>query len=256
MEVQRWQNMNSDRRVVIPQVTELPIQAKEAINVLRGNIQMSGYDLKTIAITSALAHEGKSSIAFRLARSLANLGKRTVYLDCDIRNSMTIDRYDIQVKTTGLSEFLCGREQLLNIIYKTDNQWLDMIFAGAKAPNPSELISGAIFGQMMAWLRENYDYVIVDTPPVNPVIDGVLIAKQCDGTILVIENGLTERSQAVHAKQQLEYAGVKILGAVFNKAGMKQGRYGYDYGYGYGYGMEKEEKKSAKKQRRPRTKKG
>ena len=76
-----------ETRKVVPEADQLPFQAKEAINVLRGNIQLSGFDLKVIAVTSALAHEGKSSIAFRLAKSMAGLKKRTVYLDCDIQNA-------------------------------------------------------------------------------------------------------------------------------------------------------------------------
>ena len=99
---QQW-NLGGVGRRVTPNIPELPFQVREAINVLRGNIQLSGFDLKTIAITSALAHEGKSSISFRLAKSLAYLGKRTLYLDCDIRNSTTLFRYDIQQKVEGLS---------------------------------------------------------------------------------------------------------------------------------------------------------
>lgn len=215
------------RKKVTPQISEIPFQAKEAINVLRGNIQLSGYDLKVIAITSALAHEGKSSIAFRLAKSLAGLKKRTLYLDCDIRNSMTISRYNIQQKTIGLTEFLCGSAWLNEIIYETDDRWLDMIFTGAIAPNPSELVSGPLFEQLITLMRDNYDYVIVDTPPVNAVIDGTLVAKRCDGTILVVESGITERKQSVRAKKQLEYADIKVLGAVLNKVGTKKDGYGY-----------------------------
>ena len=238
----RWQQKFAAKSVT-PQIEPLPFAAREAINVLRGNIQLSGYDLKTIAVTSALAHEGKSSISFRLAKSLASLKKRTLYLDCDIRNSTTLSRYQITEKTEGLSEFLCGNVPLLEIIYKTDDPYMDMIFTGSVAPNPSELISGPMFGQMLSYVRGEYDYVILDTPPINPVIDGALITKQCDGTILVVESGLTERAQAVKAKKQLEYAGVKILGAVLNKVGTRRSGYGYGYGYGkrygYGYGDEK-----------------
>ena len=92
-----------------------------------------------------------------------------------------------------------------------------------------------MFRKMMEYVRANYDYVIVDTPPVNPVIDGTLIAKQCDGTILVVESGLTEREQVVRAKRQLDYAGVKLLGSVLNKVGTPKSGYGYGYGYGYGH---------------------
>lgn len=246
-----WQQRTSApyARKVTPKIEPLPFQAREAINVLRGNIQLSGYNLKTVAVTSALAHEGKSSTAFRLAKSLASMDKKTVFLDCDIRNSTTLSRYHIQQKTVGLSEYLCGRIHLADIIYQTDDAYLDLVFTGAIAPNPSELISGPMFEKLLAHLRDTYDYVIVDTPPINPVIDGTLIAKQCDGTILVVECGTTEREQAVRAKRQLEYANIKILGVVMNKVGA-HGGYGYGYGYGYGhkygYGYGEDKKKSSK----------
>ena len=251
----KWKMEIPETRKVIPQAESLPFQAKEAINVLRGNIQLSGFDLKVIAVTSALAHEGKSSIAFRLAKSMAGLKKKTVYLDCDIRNSLTMTRYNIQDNVQGLTEFLCGRTPMNEIIYRTDDRFLDMVFTGAVAPNPSELVSGKLFSLLLDELKKRYDYVIVDTPPVNPVIDGALIAKRCDGTVLVIESGITERAQVVRAKKQLEYAGIKILGVILNKVGMSQKGYGYGYGYGYGgygygygYGEKKEKQGSRKKQ--------
>lgn len=242
------------RKRAVPQYAPLPFQAREAINVLRGNIQLSGYDLKVISITSALANEGKSSIAFHLAKSLAGLNKKVVYLDCDIRNSITMIRYQIQGNIVGLSEFLCGRVHLNDIIYQTDDQWMDMIFTGAVAPNPSELVSGPLFKELLNQLRGMYEYVIVDAPPVNPVIDGALISRECDGTILVVSSGITERAQVIRAKRQLEFAGIKVLGAVLNKVGMKRGGYGYGYGYDYGYGYgeqrEKQKKKEAAKQKK------
>ena len=248
MEQQRWGDILQENRQVIPQMEELPFQAREAINVLRGNIQLSGFDLKVIAVTSASPNEGKSSIAFRLAKSLAALGTRTIYLDCDIRNSEVIRRYHIEQNVSGLSEFLCGRVSMNDVIYHTDDPYMDMIFTGAVAPNPSELLSGPLFVQLLDELKKNYEYVIVDTPPVNPVIDGALIAKKCDGTVLVVECGRTEKIQAMRAKRQLEYAGVRILGVVLNKVGLT--KKGYGYGYGYGYGEKREEKEVRRKSTR------
>ena len=220
---------------------EIPYQILEAINVLRGNIQLSGYKLKVIAVTSASIHEGKSTISFQLARSLAILQKTTLYIDCDIRNSMFKTRYNVVEATQGLSEFLAGNVGIHDIIYKIENEpYLDIIFAGAVAPNPSELLSSEIFEQMIKLAKKQYDYLIIDTPPVNAVIDGVLVAKHCDGTVLVVESEVTERAQAIRAQRKLEYAGVKILGAVLNKAGKGQKR----YDYGYSYGKKKDKKKN------------
>lgn len=243
MEQQNYRRELPGGRQVIPTIKELPFPAKEALNVLRGNIQLSGFDLKVIAVTSALANEGKSTIAFRLAKSFSALKKRTLYLDCDIRNSSIMSRYSIQEEVKGLSEFLCGEAVMNEIVYRTDDRYMDMIFTGAVAPNPSELVSSKLFTLLLEEMRKRYDYIIVDTPPVNPVIDGALIAKKCDGTVLVIENGVTERAQALHAKRQLEYGGIKLLGAVLNRVGGEKKGYGYGYSYGYGYGKEANEKK-------------
>ena len=225
---------NPVRNTVTLDVPEVPFQVNEAINTLRGNIQMSGYNIKTVSITSALKHEGKSSLSFRLARSFAALGKRTLYIDADIRNSHTARRYSIHQKVLGLTEYLCGWAGPESLITGTNDPWLDIIFTGSTAPNPSELFSGELFQQTMLSLRDMYDYIVVDTPPVNAVIDGILISKLCDGTVMVVESGVTERVQARRAKQQLDYAGVKLLGVVLNKIGTRRSGYGYGYGYGYG----------------------
>lgn len=124
--------------VIHPHVSDVSFRVNEAINVLRGNIQLSGSNIKTIAVTSSVANEGKSSIAFRLAKSMAGLEKRILFIDCDIRNSTIQNRYDIVGEKKGLSEYLCGNISKEKIIYRTDDKYLDMIFTGAVAPNPSE----------------------------------------------------------------------------------------------------------------------
>ena len=244
--------MGQQKEVIKPVLSKVPFAVNEAINVLRGNVQLSGNNIRAVAVTSSLAREGKSSMAFRLAKSMASLEKRVLYLDGDIRNSTTQIRYEIMGDKVGLSEYLCGEASKEKIIYHTDDQWLDMIFTGAKAPNPSALVSGPLFQELMQFLKSIYDYVIVDTPPLNLVIDGLLIAKQCDGTVLVVESGITERAQAEKARRQMEYAGINILGAVVNKVRMNERRYGYGYGYGYGnygygYGYGYGEKESGQK---------
>ena len=154
-----------------------------------------------------------------------------------MRNSKTKKRYHIVEKTEGLSEYLCGQFSAEDIIYPTDDPYFDIIFSGKYAPNPSELISGELFGDLIEALKEQYDYVIVDTPPANLVIDGVLAAKQCDVTILVVESGYTDRREAMRLKAVLENAGIKIMGVVLNKMVLSKKHYGYGkYGYRkYGY---------------------
>lgn len=228
--------MSTNNKIVHPKMKKKSFKMREAINSLRGNIQMAGYNVKVIAVTSADAGEGKSRISFELASSLADLNKKALYLDCDIRKSITKERYGIVQKTEGLSEYLCGQASKEDIIYKTDKQHMDIIFAGKRAPNPSELLSEELFKKLISDLRTEYDYVIVDTPPANLVIDAQLIARYCDTVLLVVRSNVTDRRAAIKVKNHFESMGIKIMGVVVNRIANKPG-YGYGkYGYRkYGY---------------------
>lgn len=233
-------------RTIKIQTEELGFQTNEAIKMLRANIQFSGYGMKAIAMTSCHANEGKSFVSFELAKSLAELGERTLYLDCDIRNSLAQARLGVTEKLPGLSDFLVGKAQIGDILCKTDVPHLHMIFAGSLSPNPAELLSEDLFERLCDALKKNYDYIIMDAAPLGLVIDAAIIAKQCDGTIMVIKAGDTDRKQAQQVKARLEAANVRILGVVLNEAGGGHSGYGYG-GYGeYGYG----EKASGKKKKR------
>lgn len=214
----------------------LDFEFLESINMLRGSIQMAGYHYKVISLTSALPNEGKSFIAFQLAQSMAAIGKKTVFVDCDIRNSKIKAKYDIQQSTTGLSEYLCGLVSESDVVYPTITENLYIVFAGRSAPNPSELLSGDIFGTLIDNLKASFDYIILDTPPVNIVVDSLMISVKADTTILVVKSCITEKKAAIHAKTVLNNSGVKILGTVLNLFDAKKNGYG-SYGYGkYGYG--------------------
>lgn len=231
------------------QPVELSFQTNEALKMLRANIQFSGYGLKAIAITSCQANEGKSFISFELARSLAELGERTLYLDCDIRNSVAQARLGVTEKLPGLSDFLVGKAQIGDILCRTNLPHLHMIFAGSISPNPAELLSEELFERLCEALKKNYDYIIMDAAPLGLVIDAAIIAKQCDGSIIVIKSGNTDRKLAQLVKGRLEAADTRILGVVLNESSGGHGGYGYGgYGYGeYGYGEKKASGKKAKK---------
>lgn len=230
---------------------QLSFQASESIKMLRANIQFSGYGLRAISLTSCNANEGKSFVSFELAKSLAELGKRTLFLDCDIRNSRMQTRLGVRSGTPGLTDFLVGKAQIGDILCKASNvPHLHMIFAGSVSPNPSELLSSSLFGNLCDALKKNYDYIIMDTAPLGAVIDAAVIGKQCDGTVLVIEAAGTDRKQAQRVKGRLEAAGIRILGVVLNKAGAGGSAYDYKkYGYGYGdyYGYGEKESRKEKK---------
>ena len=161
----------------------------EAIKTLRANIQFCGNNIKTIMFTSALPDEGKSDISFSLAQSLAQIGKRTIVIDADIRKSVLVTRYNAGKDINGLSQYLSGHKDLLNVIYGTNLPYLDVIFAGPYSPNPAELLEEQLFSELIRTLREAYDYLIIDTPPMANLIDGAVVARNCDGAVMVIESG-------------------------------------------------------------------
>ena len=206
----------------------------EAIKALRTNIRFSGNNIRTIMLTSSTPNEGKSSITFALASSLAETGQRTLFIDADIRKSVLVSRYQLDHDVYGLSQYLSGQKDMDDILYHTNVEYLDMMFSGPYAPNPAELLEEPGFGKMLQWAREEYDYVIIDTPPISNVIDAAIIAKECDGTALIIESGAISYRMAQRVMKQLEKSGCRILGAVLNKVGGENSGYYSKYYGKYG----------------------
>lgn len=207
---------------------------EEAIKTLRTNIQFTGTEVKSIVITSCYPNEGKSDVVFQLALEIGKMGKKVLVLDADIRKSSYISRFQVKQKTAGLSQYLSGQSGLQDIVYSTNFRDVDIIFAGPAAPNPSELLAQESFASLVHTMRGKYDYVLVDTPPVGSLTDAAVVARQCDGAILVVESDLVSRRVALKAKQQLEMSGCHILGAVLNKVDIKKNKYYSKYSYYYG----------------------
>lgn len=210
---------------------------KESFNTLCGNISLSGFDTRVIAVTSASPDEGKSSLAFKLAETLTDYKKNVIYVDCDMRNSTFCSLYGIDKKTTkGLSEYLSGSVTVNDVLIRDEkNNKLFIVCAGKNPPTPGALLSGERFKSFVEALKGSFDYVILDTPPVNAVIDGIFISNVSDGTVMVVESGVTERASAERALNELIMSEANVLGIIINKIGQKKVRYGYG-GYGYGYG--------------------
>lgn len=216
---------------------------EEAIKTLRTNIQFTGRNVKCIVVTSCLPNEGKSDITFQLAKEIGNIGKRVVLVDADIRKSSFATRYRIGRPVKGLSHYLCGTMEAEYICYQTNYENVDIIFAGSMVPNPSELLEEPALEELMKSLREQYDYVLIDTPPILNMADATILAKWCDGVILVIEDGRISYRMAQKAKKQIMQTGCKVLGAVLNKVDTKKDRYYGKYGsyQEYYYGKSNED---------------
>ncbi len=212
----------------------------EAIKTLRTNIQFCGSNIHTIMFTSAMPDEGKSDVAFAAAMSLAQIGKKVVLIDADIRRSVLASRYQLQEEISGLSQYLSGQKSMDDIVYDTNYENFSVVFAGPYSPNPAELLEEALFEDLLDTLGEEFDYVIIDTPPMANLIDGAIVARYCDGAVMVIENGAISYRLEQKVKNQLDKTGCRILGAVLNKVDVhengyygKYGRYG-KYGKYYG----------------------
>ena len=213
----------------------------ESYKTLRTNIEFSGVDTKVIAVTSCTPEEGKSTVTIELARSLAESGKRVLFIDADLRRSVLCGRYEIGHDVKGLSHFLSGKSLANEITYQTELEQLVMIFSGVIPPNPAELLGQSRFAGLVSSARKVYDYIIIDTPPLGSVIDAAIVAKVCDAAVLVIEANVISYKYARTVKAQLEKSGCPILGAVLNKVDMKQNKYYgkyYEKYYGKYYGKE------------------
>ena len=207
---------------------------KEAVKILRTNIQFTGKDIKSVLLTSCYPIEGKTDIVFQLAVEMGKAGKRVVIVDADIRKSGFIKRYALNEEIPGLSQFLSGQAEKKQIVCSTGYDNTDIILSGLVAPNPSELLGQTIFSDLLHELREDYDYVLLDTPPVGSVVDAVVAAQACDGAVIVIESGLVSHKAAQKTLAQLRKSGCSILGAVLNKVDIKKDKYYFSYYKKYG----------------------
>lgn len=213
-------------------------RSNEAYKTLRTNIEFSGDDKKVIVFTSSTPNEGKSTVTISLAHSLAEGGKKVLFIDADLRKSVLIGRHKVVGEIKGLSHFLAGQAEVKDIICKTQQEGLCVIFAGVVPPNPAELLGGTKFEAFLASARKAYDYVIVDAPPLGSVIDSAIIAKHCDASVLVVAANTISYKFAQTVKDQLEKSDCPILGVVLNKVNMKQNKY-YGKYYGSYYGESK-----------------
>lgn len=202
----------------------------EAYISLRTNIQFFGKDVKLICVTSCLPNEGKSYVSFNLAKSMADNGKRVLFIDADLRKSVIVGRYKPNHSVNGLTHYLSGQLMLSDVLYETNIENLDIIFSGAVPPNPADLLGNDCFKELLRALRKVYDYVIIDTPPLGSVVDSAIVAENCDGVIFVIKSNSISYKFAMKVIKQLNKGQIKILGAVLNKydyEGKQYGNYGY-----------------------------
>ena len=209
--------------------------AAEAYKLLRTKLLFSFADEKNcriIGVSSALSGEGKSLSSVNLAYSMSQLGMRVLLIDCDMRRPTLAEKLPIQ-KSPGLSDFLAGQSTADHLIQlcgiKDDEQAFHAIAPGHTPPNPMELLSSARMEKMLELLREKYDYIILDLPPVGEVGDALAASKLTDGMLLIARQDLCDRIVLSTTVRQLEFVDAKILGIVLNCATEEGSSYGGKY---------------------------
>ena len=217
--------------------TEKGFLYEKSMRMLRTNLQFSGGNLRVILFTSSIQDEGKSETSFQLAISFAKLDKKVLYVDADMRKSVFTTRYQIKENVQGLSQYLSG-QNTEDIVYKTNIKNMDVVFAGPYAPNPAELLYENKLDEFIKKQRLQYDYIIIDAPPLANIVDAAVIGRCVDGAVIVVKSATVSQRMVKRVKDQLEKVNCKIIGAVLNGVEMKKNSYHYKY-YGDYYGNKK-----------------
>lgn len=239
------------KELEIKQLTELPFGVTEALNQLRINLGFCGDGIKIVMMTSSVPNEGKSFLTLHLWKMMAEVGVKTLLIDCDFRNSEMRRKYGIHSasgqKLIGGAHYLAGQASLEDVIYKTNVPNGYMIPVASTIANPTILLESANFSRMLEECSARFSYILLDTPPLGRVADALNIARYCHGSVLVVRSGSTPRKLVENSAQLLRRTESPLLGVVLNRAdvGSRSNAYYHryygssDYGYGYGHSHNK-----------------
>ncbi|MED3897053.1 CpsD/CapB family tyrosine-protein kinase [Priestia aryabhattai] len=203
----------------------------EQYRTIRTNIQFSNVDqdIKTIVVTSSGAEEGKSTTTSNLATVYAQQGLNVLLIDADLRKPT--GHYTFRLENhIGLTNVLTRQSTLAQAVQESEIPHLSVLTSGPIPPNPSELLASAQMAELLKEMKEQFDMIIFDTPPILAVADAQILANQVDGTILVVSSGKTEKDAALKSKELLSNAKGKLLGVVLNNRKVEEGNYYYYYG--------------------------
>lgn len=198
----------------------------ESYKTLRTNL-LYVKDLTIIAVTSAMPNEGKTVTAFNLARSFAQMGKKTLLVDCDLRRSSLRHYLRVSDHSGGLSELLT--KQVDDCIRETDINNLSVVLSGKTPPDSSELLSSSSFKETLKSFKEKFEYIVIDTPPAVVAADASIVGREADGVIMVVKSEESRKKVISRKKIELERSGSRIVGVVIN--GVKKKSVDYVYGY-------------------------
>jgi capsular exopolysaccharide synthesis family protein len=225
----------------------------ESYRVLRTNMQYVevDHDQRVFVVTSSLPGEGKTTTAVGLAVTLAMASQHVVLVECDLRRPLLARRLGLD-DSVGTTSVLIGRVPVRDALQPYRDTGLSVLTSGQIPPNPSELLQSQAMEKLISELRDEFDVVILDAPPLLPVTDAALLAARADGALVVTRHGRTTHDQLRHAIERLEAVDAKAVGIVVNMSPTKRRGpgYGVDYGYAYGYYQQKPTSRASEGSRR------
>ena len=205
----------------------------EQYRAIRTNIEYSNVDqnTKTILVTSSDKNEGKTTTVSNLAVSFANLNKKVLLIDCDLRNPSIHKMFRLN-NIYGLTDILAKDRAVDKCIQETELENLYVLTAGATPPNPAEILSSEKMKNLIEDLKNIYDYIFIDTPPIGLVTDAGVLSSFIDGVVLVVKSESVEKKYLEETKKKLDAVDARILGAILNSYKSEQKDYNYYSYYG------------------------
>ena len=205
----------------------------EQYRAIRTNIEYSNVDqnTKTILVTSSDKNEGKTTTVSNLAVSFANLNKKVLIIDCDLRNPSIHKMFRLN-NIYGLTDILAKDRAVDKCIQKTELENLYVLTAGSTPPNPAEILSSEKMKNLIEDLKNIYDYIFIDTPPIGLVTDAGVLSSFTDGVVLVVKSESVEKKYLEETKKKLDAVDARILGAILNSYKSEQKDYDYYSYYG------------------------
>ncbi|HAR20697.1 MAG TPA: hypothetical protein DCR46_08540 [Cytophagales bacterium] len=221
----------------------------ESFRSIRSNLQffLNSPEKKTILVTSSVSGEGKTFTSINISLVLAISGKKTVLIGADMRKPKLFDEFGLK-NDFGLSNYLVGRGDYSDIIQNTEIENLSIVTSGPIPPNPSELILSPRMEELINKLKEQFDYIIIDSPPIGLVTDASILMRFTDSNIYVIRNNYSTKDSVKYVAELYNSGKIKNMSLLMNDVVRKDGyNYGYSYGHGYGYGYYSEDLETVKK---------
>lgn len=234
----RNKNLNVPRSLNLVTNKKMPFSYVEAYKSLRTNVKFIAATEKanSFVITSAFQMEGKSNVAVNLAITLAEEGKSVVLVDCDLRRPKIHQLFKLNTHGKGITTVLSGESKINEVLFQCDRLSVDVLPVGTIPPNPTELLSSESMAQMIKTLKETYDYVIIDTPPVSVVTDAAIIGSMVDGAFLVVRSDYVAVDTVRTAKKKLDDVHVRTYGVILSMYKIKKSSHKYGYYNDYYYG--------------------